>query len=479
MELQDEDCCLAFVDSCGGEERYSLAQAVGLAREVARRLRPRLTQPSSAVAVDLPNRPLFVWALLACALLGRPFVALNHRLSPDEKRLRLGQLEGRLEIGATIDEGWMLAAAGKDSGEPVTALDADAGPDDILRAADPDAVAVVMFTSGTTGTPKAAALTWRNLLASAEASNESLQCGAKSLWQGVLPLYHIGGLQVALRSLVAGCPLRLYARFDADRVLEDARRCGATHISVVDKVLRDLVEADRRLGGHVLPGYRCLLLGGAALNEATVAAARDAGARVYASYGMTETASQVANRLVDGSFDGGLRLLPGVEARILDPDADGAGELALRGPSVIGGYLNAPARRDSDGFFLTNDRASMRGGLLYVCERIDDLFISGGENVYPAEIESCLNQVEGVSASCVLGVPDETWGRRPAALIESSLDPRVAEKRAREHAQRCLSALSRPDVVIAVREMPRQGIGKPDRAAVRALLEERLKHCRE
>ena len=209
---------------------------------------------------------------------------------------------------------------------------------------DPDQRALLMFTSGTSGKPKGAELTWSNLVESAGASNRVLagRHGSRGLWQAVLPLFHVGGFQVLVRSVCSRWPLRLYEGFDAARILEDAAVHHATHISVVDKMLQDMLNvhlswerAARRKGatgvdaaaGAVAPAgaaaggpgarvsaggavlseaaataatrgsldqYQCVLLGGGPLNANTVRRALAVKARVYASYGMTETSSQVA-----------------------------------------------------------------------------------------------------------------------------------------------------------------------------------------
>ena len=471
----DSATCFTFVDEDGEEERFALSRVCALAQQLVSQLEPQLTEERSAVVVDLPNCPLFIGVLLACAQLGRPLVALNHRLSESEKVLRLEQLRSHIAIGVTIDANWMERAKWVATSSPVIPDGSHASdwkPLDTLRNANPDALALVMFTSGTSGIPKAAKLTWLQLLSSAETANQSLQCGPETHWQAALPLYHIGGLQVIVRSLLSETPFILYRRWDAARTLEDAQRFGATHISVVDKMLQDLIAADNEHAGNarVLSAYRCILLGGAAVNEQTLAKARRAHARVYASFGMTETASLIANCLVDGSFNGGLDLLPNVDARILNPDGQGRGILAVRGPASTGGYLNALAPRTEDGFFITGDTARLDDGKLFVYERADDLFISGGENVYPAEIERSIKQIPGITDCYVFGVRDDVWGMRPVALVETALEPARAEELVREHARKQLTRFCQPDRIVAVEAMPRSGIGKIDRAAARALV---------
>ncbi|MBR5259714.1 MAG: AMP-binding protein [Eggerthellaceae bacterium] len=341
--------------------------------------------------------------------------------------------------------------------------------------------ALVMFTSGTTGKPKAVQLTWYQLASSAQAANRALGAEA-GFWQASLPLYHVGGFQIVVRSVQARRPFVLYERFDAQRILRDASRFGATHLSVVDKMLQDLLAVDE-LGA--LSSYRCILLGGGPLNDQTLERAVDAKARVYASYGMTETSSMIASSLVEDGFQDrrvgvGLRLAPGYEARIVDPDANGFGRLAVRGPGVFSGYLNARAARTIDGYFLTGDTAALEDGNLILRERTGDMFISGGENVYPAEIAAVLRRIPGIAEAHVFGVADPKWGRRPVAIVEraplSSLaaGPRLAAPEVRDQLAESLSKLNMPEYICFVDEMPRSGIGKTDRAATELLFEQRI-----
>ncbi len=338
---------------------------------------------------------------------------------------------------------------------------------------DPDHRALIMFTSGTTGKPKGAELTWTNLVESAQASNRVLspRSMSRGLWQAVLPFFHVGGFQVLVRSVCSRWPVRVYERFDAEQVLRDAAELHATHISVVDKMLQDLL----RHGGAALAQYQCLLLGGGPLNANTVAGALAAKARVYASYGMTETSSQVANTLITPQFTGGLRLLPGYSARIVEPDGEGFGRLALRGPGVFGGYANARAAFTVDGFFLTGDTAALHEGCLYIRERTADMFVSGGENVYPAEIVDALVRIPGIADAYVFGVPDAQWGRRPAAVVELSPGaPPLSAGIIKDALARRLSRLYIPEQICIVDEMPRSGIGKIDRAACEGLFRQHI-----
>lgn len=552
VRLNPQRTCFSYVDKDGNIEALSYRETRMIAAGFASLLRRRGVALGDAVAVDLPNQPACVFLLLAAAYGGFTLVTLNNRLTDAEKQARLLDLQRShvFNVAYTVDESNVanlirtvandatgtaeaagpghaqrtsfyartniataearstraLGRAGRSRGAAARRREDEARQDALesvihfaergAHVFDRGATAVVMFTSGTTGRSKAVPLTWENLCGSAAVSNASLNRHGEGLWQIALPLYHVGGLQMVVRSLLNANPFILYQRFDAERVLADAARRGATHISVVDKMLQDMLASSHASG---VGRYECILLGGGPLNAQTLGRALAMRARVYASYGMTETASQIANALVTPGFTGGMSLLEGYEARIVDAGPDGFGRLAVRGPGLFGGYLNARAAYTADGFFLTGDTAAIApDGKLYVKERTDDMFISGGENVYPAEIREKLLRVPGVADAYIFGAPDDTWGRRPVGFIErgnaaapaaggpAGIAAGVAGQRARtlsdrrfaqEVAQVAAPQLSRmyqPKHLFALPRFPRTGIGKVDRAALRRLYEQRI-----
>lgn len=552
VRLNPQRTCFSYVDKDGNIEALSYRETRMIAAGLASLLRRRGVALGDAVAVDLPNQPACVFLLLAAAYGGFTLVTLNNRLTDAEKQARLLDLQRSraFNVAYTVDESNVanlirtvandatgtaeaagpghaqrtsfyartniataearstraLGRAGRSRGAAARRREDEARQDALesvihfaergAHVFDRGATAVVMFTSGTTGRSKAVPLTWENLCGSAAVSNASLNRHGEGLWQIALPLYHVGGLQMVVRSLLNANPFILYQRFDAERVLADAARRGATHISVVDKMLQDMLVSSHASG---VGRYECILLGGGPLNAQTLGRALAMRARVYASYGMTETASQIANSLVTPGFTGGMSLLEDYEARIVDAGPDGFGRLAVRGPGLFGGYLNARAAYTADGFFLTGDTAAIApDGKLYVKERTDDMFISGGENVYPAEIREKLLRVPGVADAYIFGAPDDTWGRRPVGFIErgnaaapatggpAGIAAGVAGQRARtlsdrrfaqEVAQVAAPQLSRmyqPKHLFALPRFPRTGIGKVDRAALRRLYEQRI-----
>ena len=552
VRLNPQRTCFSYVDKDGNIEALSYRETRMIAAGLASLLRRRGVALGDAVAVDLPNQPACVFLLLAAAYGGVTLVTLNNRLTDAEKQARLLDLQRSraFNVAYTVDESNVanlirtvandatgtaeaagpghaqrtsfyartniataearstraLGRAGRSRGAAARRREDEARQDALesvihfaergAHVFDRGATAVVMFTSGTTGRSKAVPLTWENLCGSAAVSNASLNRHGEGLWQIALPLYHVGGLQMVVRSLLNANPFILYQRFDAERVLADAARRGATHISVVDKMLQDMLASSHASG---VGRYECILLGGGPLNAQTLGRALAMRARVYASYGMTETASQIANSLVTPGFTGGMSLLEGYEARIVDAGPDGFGRLAVRGPGLFGGYLNARAAYTADGFFLTGDTAAIApDGKLYVKERTDDMFISGGENVYPAEIREKLLRVPGVADAYIFGAPDDTWGRRPVGFIErggaaapaaggpAGIAAGVAGQRARTLSDRRfaqevaqvvapqLSRMYQPKHLFALPRFPRTGIGKVDRAALRRLYEQRI-----
>lgn len=342
-----------------------------------------------------------------------------------------------------------------------------------------DARALVMFTSGSTGKPKAVPLTWSNLCGAALASNRVLNQPGVGVWQVTLPMFHVGGFQTVVRSFLNETPFVIYQRFDAQRVLLDADQRHTTHISVVDKMLQDMLQVVEKKGAAsqeaaALRAYRCVLLGGAAANPRTLERAVAAGAQVVASYGMTETSSQIANSPVGERFDGALKLLPGYMVRVVDPDSEGFGKLAVRGPGVTSGYLNAHTPKTIDGYLLTGDTAAFEAGQLYLRERTQDMFVSGGENVYPAQIRNALLRLPEVTDAYVFGAPDETWGRRPVAFVESTAATLPSQGDVLRKVSPLLSKLYLPREVYVTRRLPRTGIGKIDRMAVERRWEQRI-----
>lgn len=499
-------------DGCSLE--YSYRRAHVAAAALARELKRHGVEPGNTIACSLFNGAEMVLLSLAASYGGFTLALLNPRLSDDERTLRVVELEnatgdrGMDILDARMVNRLLIDATGFDAirfasldvlSQTFANLEVDLQPYVRVRQAafDGAQAGVIMFTSGSSGTPKAAFLPWDCLMSSAQAATDFFDVVERSVWQLVLPLCHVGGFQIMVRTLLCGSAFVLYERYEPTRVLNDVLSFKATHISVVDKILADLLELDR---DRIITQYQCMLLGGAELNERTVRMALRAKAKVYASYGMTETCSCIAAAPITRSFDGALRILPGYEVRIMRPDKKGIGQLQVAGPGIFEGYLNARKASSIDGYFVTGDRASIdRNGLLHVYARTEDLIISGGENIYPAEVRDALLKVPGVKDAYVFGTADETWGYRPVAFVEADYSAEALAQGHQElgldphksgiHAATCpqefahmihrfldksMSRLHHPKHILVLDHFPRTIAGKTDRIALKQLYDKRI-----
>ena len=407
------------------------------------------------VAVRGSNRAETVVALLAMAQAGVTAVLVHPRLTAVEA----GALLDDAEVALTLDDAAVDALLREGLGRPWPALPPNATGDPLA----------MIYTSGTSGRPKAAVLTHGSFFHSAQAHFANLPTRPTDRWVAALPLAHVGGLSVLTRGLLAGRPVALLPRFDADAVL-DAVRVGGALVSVVPTMLRALLEADR---GNALARARALLVGGAACAPELLAESAARGVRALATYGMTEMCSQVATQAPDAPSPRGVgRPLRGVELRVVDGDggtaATGAvGRVAVRGPMRMRGYWRQAPLAD-DAWFDTGDLGSLdAGGALSIHARRTDLIVTGGENVYPVEVEQCLEAHPSVAAALVFGLPDEVWGQRvAAAVVPRGAVPDEAAWRAalRDHVAARLADFKRPRLLARAEAIATLPGGKPDRA---------------
>jgi O-succinylbenzoic acid--CoA ligase len=383
------------------------------------------------VALALGSEELIV-ALHGCLAVGAAAVPIDLRLTDAERALRL---DG---VTRTLTElPWGPAI-----------------PERPLGLSD---VATVMYTSGTTAGPKRVELSLSNWLWNAIGSALALGLDPAERWLCPMPLAHVGGLSIALRSAIYGTTVVLHERFDAERVrdalLDPDER--VTLVSLVPTMLGRLLDA----GLREPPTLRRVLLGGGPIAPGLLARAAEASIAVSPSFGMTETCSQIAT---DG-FP-----LIGAELTLSD-----AGELLVRGPSVAQHAISG------DGWLHTGDLARIdRSGRVEIVGRTGDTIVSGGENVAPTEVEAVLLAHETVSDAAVVGRPDPEWGEAVTALIVPRLgvmpahrdgavgDARLAED-LREFCAARLAAFKVPKRFEFVETLPRSATGKLQRRALR------------
>lgn len=307
----------------------------------------------------------------------------------------------------------------------------------LIDSVDPDAVHTVIHTSGTTGEPRPVELTYANHAASARASADALGTEDHDRWLCPLPLHHVGGLNVLIRSVINRTTVVLHERFEAERVKATLEAGEVTLASLVPTMLQRL----RAAGLSRAPGLRAIALGGGPIAPGLLEWAVERGIPVVPVYGMTETCSQV----VAGSPG---RALRGVELRVA-----GDGEVLIRGAMVASGAAGA------EGWLHTGDLGRLdRDGLLQLEGRKKELIVTGGENVAPLEVERALLSHPAVADAGVAGVPDETWGEAIAAFVVTSSP--VAEHELQAWCRERLDGFKVPKHVVSVRELPRTANGK-------------------
>ncbi|MBO1199208.1 o-succinylbenzoate--CoA ligase [Staphylococcus simiae] len=276
-------------------------------------------------------------------------------------------------------------------------------------------IASIMFTSGTTGPQKAVPQTFANHLASAKGCKDSLGYDQYTKWLSVLPIYHISGLSVLLRAVIEGFTVRIVGKFETDQVLHIICSEQITHVSLVPQTLKWLMDK-----GLTKPySLQKILLGGAKLSQPLIQQALSYQLPIYNSFGMTETCSQFLTatpNMLRQRFDTVGKPSDNVKVAISHPNAQGHGELLIKGDNVMQGYLYPQDITDTfeDGYFKTGDIAEIdKDGYVMIYDRRKDLIISGGENIYPYQIETVAKQMDYIEDAVCIPVADDTWGQVP------------------------------------------------------------------
>jgi len=406
--------------------------------------------PAARVAL-VPEATLDGLALLhALVDRGIPFVPLHPRLTESERR-------------ALLD---LAAPVTFVSAPPILPPD---GPALAPRAVSDAATLAIVFTSGTTGQPKGAILSRRAFVASAAASASNLPLAPDDRWLLAMPPAHVGGLSIVTRSLLARSAVVLPTSgpFAPSTLASSVARHGVTLLSLVPTMLDRLLDLEPRF--EAPPHLRAILLGGAPAPARLLRRAAERGLPVLTTYGLTEACSQVttqrAGTLPDPARGSGAPL-PGIEVRIVD------GAIEVRGPTCMDGYFPRGAFADpfdAEGWMRTGDIGELdEAGRLHVHARRTDLVLSGGENVYPAEVEEALEALPGIARACVFGVDDARWGQKvAAALVADAETGPPSEDALRAHLRTRLAGHKRPRLVAWVESLPEGRVGKIDRGAAR------------
>jgi O-succinylbenzoic acid--CoA ligase len=409
----------------GPERSITYRQLAGLAAEGARRLQSEGVGAGDRVALDIADRTELAVALHACLLYGAVAVPIDPRLSEQERAARsagvLLELHGApgASTGSLFPSGWSEQVFS----QPAT----------------------VMYTSGSTAAPKPVELTYGNYDASAVGSALALGLDPDERWLCAMPLAHVGGMSILIRSLIYATTAVVHQRFDTEAVLRElmdpARRI--TLVSLVPTMLARLLDSGLRQP----PTLRWALLGGGPAPPLLLEQAHEAGVPVAPTYGMTEACSQIATFGVP---------LHGVEVMI---GADG--EVVVRGPIV------APGAVDAQGWLQTGDLGAFEEDRLVIVGRKADTIVSGGENVAPAEVEAVLCAHPDVADAAVFARPDLEWGEGVTAQVVPNAGATLDPERLRAFCRERLAAYKVPRTIEFARSLPRTESGKLRRAELR------------
>ncbi|WP_433677280.1 long-chain-fatty-acid--CoA ligase [Microbacterium gorillae] len=347
-----------------------------------------------------------------------------------------------------------------------------------------DDLAIIQYTSGTTGAPKGAALTHRNLLsnaAQARAWVPSITRGNGCVVYAVLPMFHAYGLTLCLTfAMSMGARLVLFPKFDPDLVLDVMKKHPATFLPLVPPIAERLLARSVEKGISIR-GTEVAISGAMALrHELVVPFEAASGGFLVEGYGLSECSPVLmANPVADNRVAGTVGLpLPGTECRVVDPDnptqdvpAGAEGELVVRGPQVFSGYYGKPEETEAafvDGWYRTGDIVTIDdGGFVRIVDRIKELIITGGFNVAPTEVENALRQHEDVEDAAVVGLPSDHSGEEVVAAIVLRPGASVDVEAIREYARGLLTPYKVPRRVFVVDELPKSMIGKVLRRQVK------------
>jgi O-succinylbenzoic acid--CoA ligase len=406
------------------------------ATAAARRLAARGVRRDTTVALELTPGAEYVVLLHGLMKLGAVACPLNPRLP-------------RAERDAEVERADALVVLSER--DQLTATEADLP---LLGEHDLDAVHCRIMTSGTSGEPRSIALTYGNHLWSAVGSAFNLGVDPADRWLCCLPLHHVGGLSIVMRSVIYGTAAIVHDGFDVDAIAASLKRDGVTLLSLVPTALVRLLEA------HIdISGPRAILVGGGPVPVDVMQEATRRGAAVVQTYGLTEAASQVTTLAPqDATWKLGSAGRPLLTTHLRIQD----GEILVQGPTV------APGQADEDGWLHTGDLGRIdEDGFLYVTDRLGDVIVTGGENVAPAEVEEVLMRHPSVVDAAAVGRSDPEWQEAIAAVVVLRDGAQASADELRDHCAAELANFKVPKRFEFADELPRTASGKLLRRALR------------
>lgn len=420
---------------------------------VARKLEPL---QASRIAILSDNSVMMAIYVLATMLVHKELLLLNVHLKPKEIENQLAQLDVTTVLHSVERREQLPNSISTIVFESLESILSDLTPEDTFDWTFKDSdVAAIMNTSATTGQFKSVPLRWGQIRAHVQASKEVLGKTEQDNWLMVLPLFHVSGLSILMRSLYNGTAVTILPKYDEAQVFKLIESENINMMSLVPTILTQLEPSISR---HKL---RVILLGGEFIPMALIDACEKKSLPIYKTYGMTETFSQsVTFSVLDYPHkrDSVGRPLPGMQVRIDNPDKDGVGEIHLTGPMVMTGYIN---REPIDGDLNTDDIGYVdEDGFVYILNRRKDLIISGGENIYPKELEDLVYTLPSVKECAVVPVPDTKWGQVPALFVAFHDGESMTSDEILSFMTNSLAKYKIPKYVKILPALPRNGTGK-------------------
>ncbi|MEV6331208.1 AMP-binding protein [Streptomyces sp. NPDC051909] len=464
---------------CVRDDRHDLtyAEFAAWVDAVAEQFAEYGVGPGSVVAVMLPNRVELLVSLVAAWRLGAAVTPINPVFTANEADYQIADADAAL----VVNLGPEAPSAGRTS----------LAVDDLRRAAagtvalpehstKPDHLALLIYTSGSTGRPKGVMLDHAHLDAMASMMAGGFGVTGQDHCLLVLPLFHVNAICVSfLTPMTVGGRLSLLERFHPERFLDAVRTLRPTYFSAVPTIYAHLVSLPEDVAVDT-SSVRVAICGAAPASKELLEAAESRfGFPVVEGYGLTEgTCASTVNPLQGVRKPGTVGLpLPGQAVRIMAPDgsflpAGQRGEVVIQGPNVMRGYLNRPEATEEtlrDGWLHTGDVGVLdEDGYLRIVDRIKDMIIRGGENIYPKEIEAVLHGCPGVLEAAVVGSPHPVYGEVPAAYVTAYPDTALDLDALTEHCRTHLTKVKVPAVIHRVDALPRNPVGKIDKPALRA-----------
>ena len=420
---------------------------------VARNLEPL---QASRIAILSDNSVTMAIYVLATMVVHKELLLLNVHLKPKEIENQLVQLDVTTVLHSVERREQFPNSISTIVFESLEHILSDVEADDTFDWTFEDRdIAAIMNTSATTGQFKSVPLRWGQIRAHVQASKEVLGKTEQDNWLIVLPLFHVSGLSILLRSLYNGTAVTILPKYDEAQVLKLIESENINMMSLVPTILTQLEPS---ITHHKL---RVILLGGEFIPMALIDACEKKSLPIYKTYGMTETFSQsVTFSVLDYPHkrDSVGKPLPGMQVRIDKPDADGVGEIHLTGPMVMTGYID---KEPIDSDLNTDDIGYVdEDGFVYILNRRKDLIISGGENIYPKELEDLVYTLPSVKECAVVPVPDPKWGQVPALFVAFHDGESMTADAILSFMTKSLAKYKVPKYVKILPALPRNGTGK-------------------